>query len=933
MQPAAPEISVCPSCGLALAETSRRGLGCMNCLLRVGIGGEDAGFGRETVPEDARFGVYEIERREDGSLYELGHGAMGVTYRAIDTTLQRKVALKIIYAGIAGRNAEARERFTREARAAAALRHENIATVFQFGIREETGQCFYAMELIEGETLDQRVRRAGPLGVGMAINIAKQVASALITAEECGVIHRDLKPANLMLVSRGQNKGPNGNELLVKIIDFGLAKALHAPVDSMSLTRDGFVGTPAFASPEQFEHSALDVRSDVYSLGETLWFALTGKTPFAGRSPEEIHGAQQSNALPIEQLKAAHIPHRLRSLLGSMLALEPAARPGTHDLAARLQRCSAEASGVRRARIALAAAFVLLFGVSAFFVFRPMRTHPPTAGSASNLAAPEKSIAVLPFENLSRDPDNAFFADGVHEEILTRLSKIADLKVISRTSTQHYKSAPENLREIAKQLGVSHILEGSVQKSGDAVRVNVQLIKAAKDSHRWAETYDRKLIDVFDVESDIAQKIAASLEANLTGREKRDIAVVGTKDPEAYDAFLHALALKSKQGFENAKAVIGFCRRAVEIDPSYAEAWALLGIFEAQNYFFPDHSKAQLTRARIAAETALGLAPELADGHVAMGNFYYYCLEDFDRALRELELAHDRAPNDANILATMGNVQRRQGRLDEAIQVHQQSAKLDPLNQDVWVNLGRSYRAKRKFDEARAMFDRALVIAPADVHIVSQKAETYLAEGDLDTTAQLMSGLNPMPTDPGFPVQMALFIYRRQFDEAIAELSPAFASPSNIPPMFVGLGHAMLGYFEIARGDRPKAQPLLLQAEHELKSLQAKGDNSYLVGDILVQVEAQLGHREDVERDARSILERIKKDAWGFAREEEALARAYTLLGDFDRAVPLLQHALAAPSQTSLTPALLRLDPFWDPVRSDPRFQELCKDKQPARTP
>lgn len=329
MQPAAPEISICPSCGRALEETSGGGLGCMICLLRVGIGGEDAGCSPESVPEDERFGVYDIERREDGSLYELGQGAMGVTYRAIDTTLQRKVALKIINAGIAGRNAEASQRFMREARAAAALRHENIATVFQFGIREETGQCFYAMELIEGETLEERVHRTGPLNVPTTIDIAQQVTAALIAAEKRGVIHRDLKPANLMLVSPdGETTRANGNDkkLLVKIIDFGLAKAINAPVDPMSLTRDGFVGTPAFASPEQFEHSKLDVRSDIYSLGETLWFALTGKTPFGGRSPEEIHRAQQSNALPIEQLKAAHVPRRVRSLLESMLALEPAAR-------------------------------------------------------------------------------------------------------------------------------------------------------------------------------------------------------------------------------------------------------------------------------------------------------------------------------------------------------------------------------------------------------------------------------------------------------------------------------------------------------------------------------------------------------------------------------------------------------------------------------
>jgi serine/threonine protein kinase len=384
----------------------------MVCLLRLGIGGEDPSAvvpyypSLNTLGDEQRFGVYEIERRADGTLWELGHGAIGVTYRAIDTTLQRKVALKVIKTDIARRSAKARERFLREARAAAALRHENIATIFQFGIREETGECFYAMELIEGETLEARVHRVGPLDAPTTIDIAQQVTSALATAEKRGLIHRDLKPANLMLFSANDETAgastrrgdynhargvvaraldrrarrsaigvaQTGEKLLVKIIDFGLAKAVNAQVDPTRLTHDGFVGTPVFASPEQFDHCPLNVRSDIYSLGVTLWFALTGKTPFGGDSVEEIRRSQQSMALPVEQLKAAHVRSVLRSLLKSMLAFEPAARPGTHGLAAQLQHCAAQATNVRRTRVTLAAALVL--GVSAFFVHRALVRHP-----------------------------------------------------------------------------------------------------------------------------------------------------------------------------------------------------------------------------------------------------------------------------------------------------------------------------------------------------------------------------------------------------------------------------------------------------------------------------------------------------------------------------------------------------------------------------
>jgi TolB-like protein/Tfp pilus assembly protein PilF len=554
-----------------------------------------------------------------------------------------------------------------------------------------------------------------------------------------------------------------------------------------------------------------------------------------------------------------------------------------------------------------------------------------TAGPRQRLSdsVSTKSIAVLPFENQSRDPDNAYFADGIQEEILTRLAKIADLKVISRTSTQKYKSAPSNLREIAQQLGVSSVLEGSVQKAADQVRISVQLVNAINDSHIWAETYDRKLIDVFQVESDVAQKIAASLEAKLTGREKNDIAIAGTKIPEAYDAFLHARALVNRQSLADLEKVIQFSRRAVEIDPSYAEAWATLAIFEAQKYFFPDHSNAQLTRARTAAENAFRLTPDSADGHNAMGQFYYYCLRDYDRALIELEIAHERAPNDGNILSAVALVKRRQGKLDESIETQQESATLDPLNEDIWVNLGRSYRGARRFDEARAMFDRALTIMPNDNVTLTLKAETYLAQGDLDATWQIIGNLRVPYPHRGYDAQIEVLTYRRQFDEAITRLSSALESSNNAPRLFVAIGRAMLGNLHVAKGDHVKAQLLFVQAEQEFKSLRAGGDNSFPLAGTLVQVEARLGHRDEVETDASSILQRIKKDAWGFAREEEAVARAYTSLGDFDRAVPLLQHALATPANESLTPAFLRLDPFWDPVRNDPRFQKLCEEKKP----
>src|SRR6476660_8982812 len=453
MQPSSQQLMTCPTCGAALEETFGGGGGCMFCLLQAGIGSEEETVQDSTpdvLGESMRFGVYEIDCHADGSFCELGRGAMGVTYRATDTSLQRKVALKLIKTDIAERSADARERFVREARAAAALRHEHIATVYQFGMRLETGQYFYAMELIEGETLDERVRRAGPIDARTTIGIGEQVTSALTAAEKHGLVHRDLKPANLMLVNADDDAamgndqaGPRRNRIralrksgipVVKIIDFGLAKAFHKATDPKSLTHDRFVGTPAFASPEQFEHATLDVRSDIYSLGETLWFALTVRPPFAGHTVSEIHSAQKSDVLPTEQLKAAHVPHRLRSLLGSMLAFEPASRPGTHELATRLQRSSPEARHVQRTRLALAVSLITLAAAAGWIVLKSEFIHHPVTNGITN-----KSVAVLAFANLSDDKGSEYFSDGISEELLTVLQKIPGLHVAARTSAFSFK--------------------------------------------------------------------------------------------------------------------------------------------------------------------------------------------------------------------------------------------------------------------------------------------------------------------------------------------------------------------------------------------------------------------------------------------------------------------------------------------------------------
>jgi len=940
MQPATPEVSTCSTCGGVLEETPGGGLGCMSCLLRAGIGGEEEVAQDSTSGargESTRFGVYEIDCHADGSLCELGRGAMGVTYRATDTSLQRKVALKIIKTDIAERSADARERFVREARAAAAFRHEHIATVYQFGMRLETGQYFYAMELIEGETLEDRVRRAGPLDARTTIGIAEQVTSALAAAEKHGLVHRDLKPANLMLVNADEpevmgdarSKRSKIRALrksgipVVKIIDFGLAKAFHTGTDPKSLTHDRFVGTPAFASPEQFEHSTLDVRSDIYSLGETLWFALSGKAPFAGHTLSEIHRAQKSDVLPTEQLKAAHVPHRLKSLLESMLAFEPASRPGTGELAARLQLASPEAKSARRSRLALASAVTALAIASTWIVWKSEFFRHP------------KGIAVLPFENLSRDPDNAYLAEGIQDEILTRLSKIADLKVISRTSTQHYKSAPANMAEIARQLGVAHILEGSVQKSDSTVRVNVQLIKASTNSHLWADTFDRKLTDIFAVESEIARAVADELRATLTGQEEQEIAIKPTDNPEAYDAYLRGLAYTLRTAATPATTLGAqkYLREAVRLDPNFALAWALLARVDAISHFtFNLQPTAVLDEeTRHAAETALTLQPNLGEALLAKGYYYYACLKDYDAAVRYFEQARQVLPNSSRVPESLAYVTRRQGQWERSGSYFNAAERLDPRNPNLLTQHALFYIALRRFPEALRKLDQVLDITPGDVDTFALKAAIAQAQGDLPQASMLLSSLRPMAgQSSALETQIYQAILERRPAPMAARVKEILA---NCDPALGYINSELrfwLGWAQQAAGDHAAAQESWRQARTELESfLKEQPENFNILGNLPL-ISVGLGDKAEALRFSQQATAAvpIEKNAVDGPIAIEVLARVAANTGEPDRAVIALKKLLSTPycgfASVPLTPALLRLDPMFDPLRNDPRFKELA---------
>jgi TolB-like protein len=549
---------------------------------------------------------------------------------------------------------------------------------------------------------------------------------------------------------------------------------------------------------------------------------------------------------------------------------------------------------------------------------------------------PAKSIAVLPFENLSSDKENAYFADGIQDEILTRLSKIADLKVISRTSTQHYKSAPENLPEIARQLGVAHVLEGSVQKNGDAVRVNVQLIKADNDSHVWADIFDRKLTDIFSVESEVAKAIAEQLRARLTGREQQVMTLRPTNDSEAYDAYLRGLAytLKAANTPANALGARKYLKEAVRLDPKFALGWALLSYVDALGYITgslqPTGSLREETQQ--AAETAFALQPNLGEAVLANGYYHYACLKDYDTAARFFEKARLLLPNSSRIPESLAYVARRRGQWDRSESLFNETERLDPRNVSLLTQHALTYACLRRSPQALQKFDQVLDIIPDDVYTLTAKAAVAQAEGDLPRASALLSSLRPVADNPSaLETQVYQAILERHPVRMIVRLKEILAKPDPVLGYRKGELRFWLGWAQDVGGDSAAAQGSWHMARIELEPLLQEDPGNYRLMGNLALVNMGLGDKAAAlalsERAITAIP--IEKDALDGPAPMEVFARVAARAGDADRAIPALQKLVRQPYEGPLaigvpiTPALLRLDPMFDPLRNDPRFQKL----------
>jgi TolB-like protein/Tfp pilus assembly protein PilF len=594
--------------------------------------------------------------------------------------------------------------------------------------------------------------------------------------------------------------------------------------------------------------------------------------------------------------------------------------------------------------VLLLSAVALAISFSVFYRRGSPAVARSSSGKAADVGLPiaEKSIAVLPFENRSEEKANVYFADGIQDEILTRLSKIADLKVISRTSTQRYKSAPENLREIAKQLGVAHILEGSVQKSGDAVRVNVQLIKAANDSHLWADTFDRKLTDIFSVESDVAKAIADQLRAHLTGREEQVIAAKPTDNPEAYDAYLRGLAYNVKTTYTPANALGAqkYLREAVRLDPKFALSWALLSIADARGYITQSLQPTVALReeTREAAETALALQPNLGEAVLAKGYYHYSCLKDYDTAVRYFEQARQLLPNSSQILASLAYVARRRGQWDRSESYFNQTERLDPRNVILLGQHAQFYIELRRFPEALRKFDQVLDIMPDDVDTLAAKAAIAQAEGDLPRASALLASIHPPAEDPqALETQVYQAILERRPAQIIRRLKEILAKPDPALGYITGELRFYLGWAQEVAGDHTAAHESWRQARSELEPfLKEQPENFALIGDLAL-TSMGLGDKAAAFKlieQAMAVIP-IEKDAVAGPIPIEILARVSARMGEPDRAMAALEKLLSIPydgalaQNVPLTPALLRLDPMFDPLRNDPRFQKLAASPAP----
>jgi serine/threonine protein kinase/Tfp pilus assembly protein PilF len=929
----------CGRCGAKISDDATRGV-CPACLLETGLPlltdesvtgvfdpGRDDGVrapDRKTATPSAKmledFGDYEL-------LEEIGRGGQGVVYRAHQKSLNRTVALKVIGLGYWATEAHLK-RFRREAEAAASLDHSGIVPIYEVGERE--GSCYFSMKFVDGGQLDEVIKRE-PMSFRQAAELIAKVARTVHYAHEHGILHRDIKPGNILVDAKGEPL----------LTDFGLARLVEAE-STVTHTMD-VLGTPSYMAPEQAvgNNAAVSSATDIYGLGAVLYQLLTGHAPFAGGTTYETIKLLLDTEPRPPRLLNPKIDRDLSTICLKCLEKDPKRRYSSglalaEDLEHWLKRepILARHTGilargrkwVRRnpTSALLAASLIALAAAAGWIVWKSeFIRHPVTNG-----------VAVLPFENLSPDPDNAYFANGIQEEILTRLASIADLRVISRTSTQQYQSKPRDLREIARQLGVGNIVEGSVQKAANQVRVNVQLVNAQTDTHLWADTFDRKLTDIFGVESEIAKRIAEALQAKLTDREEQALAVKPTNNPEAYDAYLRGLAFEARDVWK----VPGFYERAVELDSNFGLAWARLSRADALLYFTRLDATPAVRgeAAKRALENAQRLAPDSPDTLLALGYYQFWVLRDYASAKTTFERVSKMLPSSSEVPMALGLIARREGNWDQSITYCEQALLLDPRNELSLLRAAWFHTELRQFPAALKLYDRVLDIKPNDPDVMAYKASIYQGEGNLQEAARCLSGTKETSSRFASEIKTLQLKLERNYSEAVRLLQARLAQFHYDSPYDKASDQVELALMQRLAGDTAGAKVPAEQARNTLEQLYRDQPEADFIAASLSQAYAAMGNKDSALREAqRAIMLGIRaKDPVYRPSVDENLAIIETMFGENSLAISTLKQLLQTPYMswcygTPVTPALLRLDPIWDPLRSDPAFQKLCEEKQP----
>ena len=922
------EIRTCPTCGTKFSAMSDSGM-CPVCILLGSVGEESAvvespiqasGSERDAAKTEhlsivRRFENYEVMLDEDGTPVELGRGAMGVTYKAFDVDLRCPVTLKVISERYLG-DESASIRFLREARAAASVRHPNVASVLHLG---RTGSSyFYAMEFVQGETLESLIKRSSRLEVTLALEIATQVAAGLAAVHKQNLVHRDIKPSNIMVNLEG------GGAVTAKIIDLGLAKSVNEPGSQTAISTPGaFAGTPEFASPEQFAGVSVDIRSDLYSLGVVLWEMVTGDVVFRG-SPAEVMYQHQHTPLPVEQLEA--VPQPVVVLLDILLEKDPAQRFRTPNELLNVIPAVMRAVEARRTieHQKLRANFV-----------RKSSSRPKKLPS---IRVPKRSIAVLPFASLSNDKKNAYFADGVQDEILSHLAKVSQLKVISRTSVMTYHpGGNRDLRSIASALGVAHVVEGTVRRDVNRVRITIRLVGALTDETLWSETYDRDLTDIFAIQSDIAKTVAAKLSAQLSPKERKDIEEKPTKNLEAYDLYLQAkeriaagwMDLVNKEDLLKA---IDLLERATRKDAQFALGYCLIARANDYLYFWGfDKTPERRVLGDLAVKEALRLRPDLAEAHLAEAHHLYRCYKDHERASVQLAIAEQTLPNSPEILACRASIDRRQGHWDDSIKLLEYAIRLDPRNPRYLGFLADNYECLRRYQEYEKTQDRLIALMPDKMILKLEKAYVAFTERGSDVTTY-RAALNALPAsmkDDEF-ANMLLFnmaICARDWTHAKEIFSHCHNDEVYFLSDFTRVPRGCLNiWLTRLQGDPSGSKVGMAPARDELKrKIEAHPDDAFLLSGLGL-IDAVLGRKEEAIEEAKRAVEMTQdaRDGPGFA---SSLAIVYAWTHELDLALQELAISIKTPAGVAY--GNLKRHPCWDPLRTDPRFEKILAELAP----